>query len=141
MYRRVNSGRFIGLTTLGIVLVMAIFTWVMWGMAKQVNTMTEVMVELNQSFKSMVGTQTSMARDMHAMARDMAAMNKSMSQMNGTITEMNANVGNMSGAMMAMTDAMRAMTTSVGRMTRDVGHATYAVTNPMSYMWGNPFPF
>jgi len=44
MYRRVNSGRFIGLTTFLIVVVMAVFTWVMWGMAKQVFVLSDVML-------------------------------------------------------------------------------------------------
>lgn len=141
MYRRVNSGRFIGLTTFGIVVVMAVFTWVMYGMAQQVYTMTDVMVELNQSFKAMVGTQTSMAADMSSMAENMVEMNRNISGMNDNITAMNVNVGKMANSMGHLTDAMGSMAANMNRMTRDIGGATYAVTNPLSYMWGNPFPF
>jgi prophage DNA circulation protein len=134
MYRRVNSGRFIGLTTAGIVIVMAVFTWVMYGMAQQVYTMTDVMVELNQSFKAMVVTQTSMAADMHSINANVAVMGDNIADMTG-------NIGNMTGTVALLNDAMRSMAGNLNRMTYDVGQATYAVTNPMSYMWGNPFPF
>jgi len=33
------------------------------------------------------------------------------------------------------------MAGNMNRMTYDIGHATYAMSNPMSYMWGNAFPF
>lgn len=141
MYRRVNSGRFIGVTTAGIVIVMAVFTWVMWGMAQRVNMMTDVMVELNKSFKAMVVTQESMARDMGAMSASMTTMNGSISEMNTSITTMNKNVAAMAGSVATMSDAMRSLNYSMGRMTSDVGRATYAFSNPMSYMFGNPFPF
>ena len=134
MYRRVNSGRFIVVTTAGIMVVMAIFTWVMYGMAQQVFTMTDVMVELNQSFKSMVVTQTSMANDIHAMSGDMQAMNDSINAMQGDIHAM-------TGGVASMADGMQRMNMAVSKMTYDVGQATYAVSHPMSYMWGNPFPF
>ncbi len=134
MYRRVNSGRFIVVTTAGIMVVMAIFTWVMYGMARQVFTMTDVMVELNQSFKSMVVTQTSMANDIHAMSGDMRAMK-------GSINAMQGDIHAMTGGVASMADGMQRMNMAVSKMTYDVGQATYAVSHPMSYMWGNPFPF
>ncbi len=134
MYRRVNSGRFIGLTTLLIVIVMAVFTWVMYGMAQQVFTMTDIMMELNESIKSMVGTQVSMADDMHNMSTSMATMNQN-------ITDMNQNIGSMTGTMETLSGAMNNMATNMNRMTYDIGQATYAMSNPMSYMWGNAFPF
>ena len=134
MYRRVNSGRFIVVTTAGIMVVMAIFTWVMYGMAQQVFTMTDVMVELNQSFKSMVVTQTSMANDIHAMSGDMRAMK-------GSINAMQGDIHAMTGGVASMADGMQRMNMAVSKMTYDVGQATYAVSHPMSYMWGNPFPF
>ncbi|MCK4711411.1 MAG: hypothetical protein KAT26_00880 [Marinosulfonomonas sp.] len=127
MYRRVNSGRFIGLTTFLIVVVMAVFTWVMYGMAQQVFTMTDIMTELNGSIKSMVGTQVSMAKDMHDMSTSMATMN--------------TNIGTMNETMATLSGAMNNMAGNMGRMTYDIGQATYAMSNPMSYMWGNAFPF
>ncbi len=134
MYRRVNSGRFIGLTTLLIVIVMAVFTWVMYGMAQQVFTMTDIMTELNESIKTMVGTQVSMADDMHSMSTSMSTMNQN-------IAVMNENMGSMTGTMETLSGAMNNMATNMNRMTYDIGQATYAMSNPMSYMWGNAFPF
>jgi len=134
MYRRVNSGRFIVVTTAGIVVVMAVFTWVMYGMARQVYTMTEVMVELNGSFKAMVVTQTSMAQDMHD-------LNVNMASMTGNIATMTETINQMSGSINQMTAAMAQVNANLGRITYDVSQASYAVSHPMNYMWGNMFPF
>lgn len=148
MYRRVNSGRFIGLTTFGIVVVMAVFTWVMYGMAQQVFTMTAIMIDLSDSFKAMIDIQVNMAADMNAMSGNIAAMSSNVASMSGDFSAMsgdvgaiNRNVGDMSGAVVGMTDAMRSMAVNLNRMTYDVGQATYALSNPLSYMWGNSFPF
>ena len=68
MYRRVNSGRFIGLTTFLIVVVMAIFTWVMYDMAKRVVVLADVMLEMNDSIKSMDNSMKSMTAEIGTMA-------------------------------------------------------------------------
>ncbi len=141
MYRRVNSGRFIGLTTFGIVIVMAVFTWVMYGMAQQVFTMTSIMVDLNDNFKSMLVIQERMAADIGAMNVNMTEMNGNISTMSADMTAMKGDVGTMSGSVWAMSDAMRGMAVNLNRMTYDVSQASYAMSNPMSYMWGNAFPF
>lgn len=141
MYRRVNSGRFIGLTTLLIVIVMAVFTWVMYGMAQQVFTMTDIMQDLNESIKTMVGTQVSMANDMHEMNISMVTMNGNVTEMNQSIGSMGQNVGSMSKTMTNLSGAMNNMAANMNRMTYDIGQTTYALSNPMSYMWGNAFPF
>jgi len=141
MYRRVNSGRFIGLTTLLIVIVMAVFTWVMYGMAQQVFTMTDIIQELNESIKTMVGTQVSMAKDMHDMNISMGTMNSNITEMNQSIGNMGQSVGSMSETMVNLSGAMNNMAGNVNRMTYDIGQTTYAMSNPMSYMWGNAFPF
>lgn len=141
MYRRVNSGKFIVITTAGIGLIMAIFTWVMYGMAQQVFTMTDVMLELNQSIKSMVVTQTSMTADMHTMSQTIVAMNDNIDQMNTSIAQMNGNVGAMTGSVVNMSESMNVMAYNVNRMTYDIGNASQAFSQPLSYMFGNPFGF
>ncbi|MBV1863732.1 MAG: hypothetical protein KUG74_04770 [Rhodobacteraceae bacterium] len=141
MYRRVSSSRFIAFATIGIVIVMAVFTWVMYGMAQRVFVMTDIMVELNQSIKSMVGTQESMTADIHAMALKFDTMNTSMVKMNKNVGDMNTSIAGMSHNIETMSKTMQVMTVSVNRMTRDIGQASYAFSQPMSYMWGNPFPF
>lgn len=134
MYRRVNSGRWIGFTTALIVVVMAVFTWVMYGMAQQVFTMTDIMQELNTSIKSMVGTQVSMADAMGQMAGNMENMSGQMDEMQGSIASMSGSVGMMS-------DAMGSLAVNMNRMTYDFNQAIYAISNPLSYMWGNSMPF
>jgi archaellum component FlaC len=149
MYRRVNSGGFIGAMTLGIVIVMEVFTWVMWGMSRQVYVMTDVMVELNGSFKSMVIDMSGMTENMVAMRDSMERMDATMSTLSTDIGAMNtsmegitSNMGEMTAMMGGMTRSMQAMTVSIGQMTNDVGRASYAFSNPMSYMFGGgPFPF
>lgn len=141
MYRKVNSGRWIGITTAGIVIVMAVFTWVMYGMAQQVFTMTDIMMDLNESIKAMVGTQISMAADMGQMAQTMTTMNANMGEMNQNMGEMTGDIATMSGSVGAMSDAMGGMAMNMNRITYDLSHATYAISNPMSYMWGNAMPF
>jgi len=149
MYRRVNSGGFIGAMTLGIVIVMAVFTWVMWGMARQVFVLTDVMVELNTSFKSIVVDMNGMNENMVAMRGTMERMEVTMTTLSADIGEMNASMegitadmGEMTAMMGGMTRSMQAMTVSMGQMTNDVGRASYAFSNPMSYMFGgSPFPF
>jgi len=156
MYRRVNSGGFIGAMTLGIVIVMAIFTWVMYGMARQVYILTDVMLELNDSFKAMVVDMDDMSTSMLAMRDavvnmdgtmnellvDMDQMNGNMAVMTGDMGSMSQDMGKMTNTMGAMTNSMQAMTVSITRMTSDVGRASHAFSNPMSYMFGGgPFPF
>lgn len=148
MYRRVNSDRFMVLTTLGIVIVMGIFTWVMYGMAKQVFTMTDVMVELNGSFQTMTADIHTMSVDMEGLTDDISEMNENLvvmtghiSEMDGSISGMTDDVALMAESMPSMTSAVMRMSASVDRMTQDISRATYAFTQPMSFMWGNAFPF
>ncbi len=141
MYRKASSGRFIGLSTFLIVIVMAVFTWVMYGMALQVFKMTDIMIELNDSIKTMVASTVSMSEDMHRINGNMSDMNVNMANMDGSIASMDTKMGNMSGSIATLSNDMHIMGASMNKMTYDVGQATYAFSNPMSYMWGNPFPF
>ena len=143
MYRKASSGRFIGLTTFLIVVVMAVFTWVMYGMAQQVFVMTDIMVDLSNSFKEMVKIQQVMVADIHAMSIDISEMNQKIGSMTDSVGDMSGSMASMSTSVADMGDAMNNMAGSVGRMSYDVSKASYAMSNPMSFMWGNssPFPF
>ncbi len=162
MYRRASSGRFIGLTTFLIVVVMAVFTWVMYGMAQQVYTMTDIMVDLSDSFKEMVAIQQVMVTDIHSMSGDMADMNRnvglmsesvagmsvsinSMTQtvgaMSGSVDDMAQTVGAMSGSVGSMSESVHSMVVNMNRMTYDISKVSYAMSNPMGQMWGSVFPF
>lgn len=134
MYRRVNSGRFIVATTAGIVIIMAIFTWVMYGMAQQVNTMTDVMVTLGKDFSHMVVLQEGMASDIHNMSGNIDTMSQNIILMNQNITGMGEDVAVLSGS-------IKSMNANMSRMTYDISKATYAFSQPMSYMFNTPFGF
>ena len=149
MYRRVNSNGFIGLTTLGIVIVMVVFTWVIYGLVRQVYILTDVMNELNASFKVIVLDMSTMAGHMGSMNENMVAMRGSIDNMNGTVSVMGTDITVMTGntAVMAhdlgqMNGAMGAMTANITRMSSDMNRATHAFSNPMGYMFnGGMFPF
>ncbi len=134
MYRRVNSGRFIVLTTAGIVIIMAIFTWVMYGMAQQVNTMTQVMVTLGGDFSRMVILQEDMSADIHSMRQSIETMGQN-------IVLMNQNIYGMGEDIAVMTGSIQSMNANMSRMTYDISKATYAFSQPLSYMWSTPFGF
>ena len=143
MYRKASSGRFIGLSTFLIVIVMAVFTWVMYGMAQQVFVMTDIMVELSDSFRSMVKIQKVMVADIHSMSTDINEMNHNVGYMSESVGDMSGSIGSMSTSVVGMGDAVNSLAGSVGRMSYDLSKASYAMSNPMSFMWGNssPFPF
>jgi uncharacterized protein YoxC len=141
MYRRVNSGRFIGLTTFLIVVVMAIFTWVMYGMAKQVFVLSDVMLEMNDSIKSMNRAVTGMSDSVDSMNTTIADMATDIHAMGGSVASMSGDISIMAQAMPEMNTTMLAMSQSVGKMSYDLGTAAYAFRQPMSYMWGNVMPF
>ncbi len=150
-----RGGYFVVFTTALIVVVMAIFTWVMWGMAKRVFVLTDVMVEMNDSFKSIVTNMDTMATEMQNMSGDVDQMNGSMTSMNTNIGEMNVHIAGMSTDITQMSSDINGMSedmaymsagiyyigSSVSRMTYDVGKASNAFTQPMSYMFGNILPF
>ncbi len=158
----VRGSYFVVITTALIVVVMAVFTWVMYGMAQKVFLLTDVMVEMNQSFKGIVANMDSMSDDMHVMNTELRTMSDAVVEMNGNIVEMNGNVASMSSNLLVMTDDVGGMTenlaamtqdmtyisngvyyigASMSRMTYDMGKATTAFTSPLSYMFGNGFPF
>lgn len=141
MYRRVNSDRFMVLTTLGIVVVMAIFTWVMYGMAQQVFTITDVMVDLNKSFQVMTVDIHTMGQNIEEMSANVLSMSVDMNNMSSNISGITDDIETMADSVPAMTNAMLSMAAGVDRMVQDMARATYAFTQPMSYMWGNAFPF
>lgn len=160
---------FVVITTALIVVVMAVFTWVMWGMAKRVFLLTDVMLEFNTGFKSIVVTTNNMARDFSHMNGVIDAMGQDIGEMNAKMGNMDVNVATMAGEITAMNTNIGSMTTSIGgmqtdmaamqgdmqymsatiyyigstmtRMGYDVGQATSAFSSPMNYMFGNMMPF
>jgi len=138
MYRRVNSGIFIVMTTFGIVVVMAIFTWVMYGMAQQVNVMTDIMQDLSASMKTIVQSQETMAEDFAAVR---AIMDEDMGTIAGNLTEVRAEMASVSGNMQHMTNSVDLLARDVNFLNMNVSRASQAFASPVSYMFGNGFPF
>ena len=138
MYKRANSGIFIVLTTFGIVVVMAIFTWVMYGMAQQVYIMTDIMKELSSSMSTMVESQHKMANDFAAVR---VIMDEDMGSMASNLKDVNDKMASISSYMQYMTNSVSMLSRDVTNLNMSVSRASYAFSNPVSYMFGNGFPF
>jgi len=79
---------------------------------------------------------------MERMEVTMTTLSADIGEMNASMEGITADMGEMTAMMGGMTRSMQAMTVSMGQMTNDVGRASYAFSNPMSYMFGgSPFPF
>ena len=138
MYKRANSGIFIVLTTFGIVVVMAIFTWVMYGMAQQVYIMTDIMKDLSASMTTMVASQQKMAGDFAAVR---VIMDEDMGAMATNLASVNDRMAAVSSYMQYMTNSVQMLSRDVGALNMNVSRASYAFSNPISYMFGNGMPF
>ncbi len=141
MYRRQTSGRFIVLTTAGIVVVMSIFTWVMYGMAQKVEIMTATMLQMNNSVIKMTEIQERMAADMSGMHDNLTTMNVTVGSMDTSVSRMDHNVTRLSASVGVMAVSVDNMAVIFSTLSRDMGRVSHAFTQPMSYMWGNMFPF
>ena len=145
MYKRASSGLFIALTTAGIVVVMAIFTWVMYGMAQQVYVMTDIMKDLNVAMQTMVVSQSEMAGDIHTMSKDFTivstAVDEDMGAMSGNLDQIRVEMTIVTARMDTMTRTIGVMSKDMAMMNMNVSRASYAFANPVSYMFGNSFPF
>ncbi len=137
----VRGSYFVVITTALIVVVMAVFTWVMYGMAQRVFVLTDVMVEMNGSFREIVANMDSMSGDMRAMNRELVSIGAAVSEMNGHMAEMNRSLVQVSEDMTYISGGVYYIGSAMSRMTYDVGKASSAFTSPLSYMFGNGFPF
>jgi len=112
MYKRTNNNLMVaGLA--GIVIVMSIFTWVMYGVAQHIVKMTDLMDQMSQDVHSMAMVQQQMTKDINAMAVNTASINKSVSVMTGSTVNMNSNMA---------------------RLSQDMGRSSYMFSSPMNYM-------
>ena len=66
---------------IGIVLVMSIFTWLMYGISQSIHTMTETMVRLGHDVNTMTQVQKVMTKNTTSMQNSAQNMNASMSRM------------------------------------------------------------
>ena len=115
MYKRTNNTLMVaGLA--GIVVVMSVFTWVMYGVATQIVQMTTLMER--------------MSNDVHAMA----VVQENMSTMANSMVDMNKSVNRMQQDVSVMTGTSVNMNANMARMSQDVGRSSQMFSSPMSYM-------
>ena len=128
MYRRVNNSRYVVAGISGIVVVMSIFTYLMWGIASQIGIMTQTIVVLGQDVHDMSQAQRIMVRDIGAMSTNIAAMQSSVQGMDTQLTAVSKNMAIITGSTVGMNSNM-------ARMSRDVGRTSNLSSSPMNYFW------
>lgn len=115
MYKRSTNGLMV-LGIAGIVLVMSIFTGVMYGVAQQIVQMTELMGKMSQDVHAMVEVQ-----------QNMQTMAISMVNMDAAVNKMSQDVAVMTGASVNMNANM-------ARMSEDVARLSHNFSSPMNFM-------
>lgn len=128
MYRRVNNSRYVVAGISGIVVVMSVFTYLMWGIANRIDTMTDTIVRLGTDIHTMTEVQKVMVQDVSAMSTNIATMQTSVHNMDGQLGSMAHNVAVMTGSTVNMNSSM-------ARMSNDVGRTSNMFSSPMSYFW------
>jgi len=105
----------------GIVIVMSIFTYLMWGIANRIDTMASTIVKMGDDMHAMTLAQGTMVKDIGTMSehvvsmdRQLTAVSKNMAIITGSTTRINANMA---------------------RMTHDVGRSSSMFSSPMAYFW------
>lgn len=114
MYKRVNNSRYMVAGLTGIVLVMSIFTWLMYGIAQRIDVMTATIVTLGKDVHTMTEVQK-------VMVHDIGALNHNISKINGSVHSMSRNMAVMTGSTM--------------RISQDMGRTSHMFSSPMNYFW------
>ena len=128
MYRRVNNSRYIVAGISGIVIVMSVFTYLMWGIANRIDTMTETIVRMGTDVHTMAEVQKVMVQDIGAMSTNMASIQSSVQGMDTQLMAVSRNMG-------IITGQTAGMNANMARMTHDVGRSSNMFSSPMSYFW------
>ncbi len=146
-HRLVTKGFFLVGATVGIVVVMSIFTWVMYDMAKEIKKMSVIMVGMGNDLRFMSETQVDMSQSMAAMRVSLKRIDQTVETMSNDVTVMAGNVAGMNqqatmmnANMGRMTADMSHLTGDMNRVSYDVGRSSHAFTNPLSHM-GRSMPF
>lgn len=128
MYRRVNNSRYIVAGISGIVVVMSIFTYLMWGIANRIDTMTETIVAMGKDVHVMSEAQKIMVQDIGALSANVASMQASVQGMDTNLTAVSRN-------MAIITGSTANMNANMARMSYDVGRSSNMFSSPMAYFW------
>jgi len=97
VYRRVNNSRYIVAGISGIVIVMSVFTYLMWGIANRIDTMTETIVRMGTDVHTMAEVQKVMVQDIGAMSTNMASIQSSVQGMDTQLMAVSRNMGIITG--------------------------------------------
>ena len=114
MYKRVNNSRSMVAAITGIVMVMSIFTWLMYGIANRIEEMAGTMIQIGHDMHTMTEVQTVMVNDIALMTTHVSNMSQNMALMTRNTANINANMA---------------------RMGYDVGRTSRVFTSPMSNFW------
>ncbi|HEY9079516.1 hypothetical protein [Magnetovibrio sp.] len=123
-----NNSRYIVAGISGIVVVMSVFTYLMWGIANRIDTMTNTIVRMGTDIHTMTEVQKVMVQDVSAMSTNIATIQASVQNMDGQLAAMSHN-------MAIMTGSTANMNSSMARMSHDVGRTSNMFSSPMSYFW------
>jgi len=107
---------------------MSVFTYLMWGIANRIDTMTDTIVRLGTDIHTMTEVQKVMVQDIGAMSTNIATMQRSVHGMDQQLTVMSRNVAVMTGTTVGMN-------TNMARMSQDVGRTSNMFSSPMNYFW------
>lgn len=128
MYRRVNNSRYIVVGISGIVVVMSIFTYLMWGIANRIDTMTQTIVNMGTDIHTMTEVQKIMVQDIGAMSTNIATIQTSVQGMDAQLASVSRNMSIITGSTVGMNANM-------ARMSNDVGRTSNMFSSPMNYFW------
>jgi len=128
VYRRISNSRYMLAGITGIVAVMSVFTFLMWGIANRIDTMTETIVQLGADIHTMTQVQEVMVQDISAMSTNFGTMQGTLQNMDIQVTAMSRNIAVMTGSTVNMNSNM-------ARMSQDVSRTSSMFSSPMSYFW------
>ncbi len=128
MYRRVNNSRYIVAGISGIVIVMSVFTYLVWGIANQIDTMTQTIVRMGDNMNTMTEVQKVMVQDIGAMSANIATIQQSVHGMDNQLAAVSHN-------MALITGSTQHMNANMARMSQDVGRSSQMFSSPMQYFW------
>lgn len=112
----------------GIVVVMSIFTYLMWGIAHRIDIMAQTIVTMGQDVHVMSEAQKIMVKDIGAMSSNIASMQSSVQGMDTQLTAVSKNMAIITGSTVGMN-------TNMARMSHDVGRTSNMFSSPMNYFW------
>lgn len=112
----------------GIVVVMSVFTYLMWGIANRIDQMTETIISMGHDIHVMSDAQKVMVRDISQMSKDINSMQAAVQGMDQQMYVVSRNLA-------VMTGSTTHMNANMARMSHDVGRSSNMFSSPMAYFW------